>query len=86
MKNFSWLTPKLPSPGTAHAAECMAKILEILARPEPDRHDWARQVLERSTSGERVSTAAYDMAKKALAEAPSRQPGEDMEEDDAQPV
>lgn len=80
MKNFSYLRPKLPTPGTPHAAECMEKIREMLSHPKPPGNWWEREVLEKMERGEKVSMAAYDLAKAALAGAGQRVPGQDDEE------
>lgn len=65
---------------TAHAAECMVKIREIMARPQPTGNYWAKQVMSQIAAGKVVTPAAYDLAKNALRHQPERVPGQDDEE------
>src|SRR3990172_8348459 len=74
------ILPKLEAPRhgkSPHAEACMAKIRGMLANPKPEGVWGKKQVLDRAAIGHRVSVAALELARI------SRQPGEDLEEDDA---
>ena len=79
MKHASYLVTESTSP-SPHAAECMAKIREIMSRPVPRGTFWAKQIMSRIAAGAHVSPTAYDLAKAALGPVQEREPGQDDEE------
>lgn len=69
----------LPRGTTDHGRECMQKIRAMLAAPKAPGTWWAREVLDNAKSGTKTSTAAIELAEKALAGEGQRVPGEDDE-------
>ena len=65
---------------TPHAAECMAKIRELMANPRRSGNWWAREVMSKVAAGEIVNVANYDLAKAALRTVTDHEPGQDDEE------